>query len=64
MSEFKQSRMETTGTIQTYCAQCGKVIDGDPYEMAMDSSCASAAPIYFCSKECWESSEENTDNWG
>jgi hypothetical protein len=56
--------METTGTVLTYCIQCGKVIEDKPYEMSMDSSCASSNPVYFCSKECWEASDEfNTDNW-
>ena len=64
MSGTKDSKMETTGTIDTYCIQGGKVIEGKPYEMAMDSACASMAPVYFCSKVCWESSDEyNTDNW-
>ena len=60
----KASKMETTGTVQTYCVQCGKGIEGKPYEMAMDSSCASSLPVYFCSKECWDGADEyNTDNW-
>ena len=64
MAGTKDSKMETTGTVKTYCIECGKVIDGKPYEMSIDSVCASATPVYFCSKECWESSEEyNTDNW-
>jgi len=60
----KDSKMETTGTVETYCIQCGKVIEGEPYEMSIDSVCASATPVYFCSRECWDSSEEyNTENW-
>jgi len=47
-----------------YCVECGKRIDGEPYEMSMASCEDSVDPVYFCSKECWENSEEfNTDNW-
>jgi len=60
----KGSKLETTGTVHTYCIQCGKIIEGKPYEMSMDGACASVNPVYFCSKECWESSDEfNTENW-
>ena len=60
----KGSKLETTGTVHTYCIQCGKVIEGKPYEMSMDGVCASVNPVYFCSKVCWEGSDEyNTENW-
>jgi hypothetical protein len=47
-----------------YCIECGKGIEGDPYEMSMAAWEDSVEPVYFCSKECWEESGEfNTDNW-
>jgi hypothetical protein len=47
MSGTKGSTLETTGTVETYCIQCGKVIDGKPYEMSMDGVCASVTPVYW-----------------
>ena len=47
-----------------YCVECGKGIEGQPYEMSMAAWEDSVEPVYFCSKECWDKSEEfNTDNW-
>jgi len=65
MSNFKDSLMGTAGTIGLYCAECGEKIEGDPFESSFSGICASFDPVHFCSKECWEASEEyNTDNWG
>ena len=64
MTGTKGSELGTTGTVSTYCVECGKEIEGKPYETSMDGLCASVNPVYFCSKECWEGSEEfNTENW-
>jgi hypothetical protein len=64
MTGTKGSKLDTTGTIGTYCVECGKSIEGTPYEASMDGICASVTPVYFCSKDCWEGSEEfNTENW-
>ncbi len=64
MSNFKDSKMGAAGTIGIYCAECGKKIEGEPYEMSFSGVCASSEPVHFCSKNCWEASEEyNTDNW-
>ena len=47
-----------------YCVECGHKIEGEPYEMSLAAYEDSCDPVYFCSKECWEGSEEfNTDNW-
>lgn len=47
-----------------YCVECGKKIEGEPYEMSFAAWEDSVDPVYFCSKQCWDNSEEfNTDNW-
>ncbi len=64
MSQFKGSRLDTAGTVNLYCVECGTKIEGKPYQTSMDGLCASVNPVYFCSDKCWEGSEEfNTENW-
>lgn len=47
-----------------YCVECGGRIEGDPYEMSLAAYEDSVDPVYFCSKQCWDGSEEfNTANW-
>lgn len=64
MSQFKSSTMETFGTVSLYCEGCGSKIEGDPFQTSFSGICATFEPVHFCSKKCWESSEEyNTENW-
>ena len=50
--------------LKYHCVECGKPIEGEPYEMSLAAWEDSVDPVYFCSKECWSGSDEfNTENW-
>jgi hypothetical protein len=56
--------IQANAPFQYYCVECGYKIDGEPYEMSLAAYEDSCDPVYFCSKECWDGSEEfNTENW-
>ena len=47
-----------------YCIECGNKIEGEPYETSLAAYEDSVDPVQFCSKVCWDGSEEfNTANW-
>ena len=60
----KGSKLETTGTVHTYCIQCGKVIEGKPYEMSMDGVCASVNPVYFARRFVGRGATSTTQKTG
>lgn len=56
--------IKANAPMRYYCVECGKAIEGEPYEMSLAAYEDSCDPVYFCSRQCWENSEEfNTDNW-
>ena len=64
MSDIKEKGIKANAPFQYYCIECGEKIDQEPYEMSMAAWEDSVDPVYFCSKKCWEGSEEfNTENW-
>ncbi len=64
-TQFKESVLANTGTVDLWCEGCGKKIEGEPYQASFSGWCCCFDPVHFCSKECWESSENyfNTENW-
>ena len=61
---FSQSELNTFGTVDLWCDECGVRIVGDPYQMSFCGICVCFEPVDFCSKKCWDASEMyNTDNW-
>ena len=64
MSKPDKDGVKANAPRRYYCVECGRIIEGEPYEMSMAAWEDSVDPVYFCSKECWDKSEEfNTDNW-
>ena len=64
MAGFRDSKLELHGTLDYWCVECGKRIEGEPYQASMNGWCCCFDPVYFCSEECWRNSKEfNTDNW-
>ena len=64
-TNFSESKMASTGTVDLWCETCGHKIDGDPYETSFSGWCCCFDPIHFCSKECWESADNmyNEEHW-
>jgi hypothetical protein len=62
---FKESTLSNTGTVDLWCESCGHKIEGEPYETSFSGWCCCFDQVNFCSKECWEGSDNlyNTDNW-
>ena len=64
MPKTPKNGIKANAPMQYYCVECGHKIEGKPYEMSMAAWEDSVDPVYFCSKECWDGSEEfNTNNW-
>ena len=64
MPKVDKKGIQANAPMQYYCVECGSRIEGKPYEMSLAAYEDSCDPVYFCSKECWDGSEEfNTDNW-
>jgi hypothetical protein len=65
MPHFGESHLWNKQGYTLRCVECGKAIEGEPYQASFDGWCANFNPVHFCSKECWDGSVEfNTDNWG
>ncbi|NOY86652.1 MAG: hypothetical protein GXP52_05065 [Deltaproteobacteria bacterium] len=62
---FSPSMFQNACAVEMRCEECGKEIEGEPYQSSFSAVCCSLNPVYFCSKECWDKSVDyNTENWG
>jgi hypothetical protein len=61
-TNFKQSTLKNTGTVDLWCESCGQKIEGEPYETSFSGWCCCFDQVNFCSKECWEKEDNMYDS--